>query len=114
VKKPQAFRHSTLRKELLPSVEFHTIWHALDAELPPKEACKVMVGLLHIAAQEDCEQALAQRVLTTLNEGKPISLSQLQSHFQKSATVIPDVVIVQHTLTHYNQCIPSQQEIAHA
>jgi hypothetical protein len=114
VKKPQAFRHSMLRNELLPSVEFHAIWHALDGSLSPKEACKVMVGLLHIAAQEDCEQALARWVLAALREGKSVSLSQLQSRFTKSAIAIPDVVITQHVLAYYDQCIPGQQEVTHA
>lgn len=114
VKKPQAFRHSALHKELLPSVEYHAIWQALDSALSPKEACKVMVGLLHIAATGDCEQALAARVLGLLKEGKSVSLSQLQGHFKTPAATIPKVVIIQHALTHYNQCIPSQQEVAHA
>jgi hypothetical protein len=114
VKKPQAFRHSVLRNELLPSVEFHAIWHTLDRTLSPKEACKVMVGLLHIAAQEDCEQALARWVLSAFNEGTSVSLSQLQRRFTKSTVVIPDVVIIQHTLAYYDQCIPSQQEVVHA
>lgn len=113
VKKPQAFRHSVLRNELLPSVEFHAIWHALDRTLSPKEACKVMVGLLHIASQEDCEQMLARWVLSALNEGKSVSLSQLQNRFTKSTAVIPDVVITQHALAYYDQCIPAQQEVAH-
>jgi len=113
-KKPQAFRHSKLHKELLPSVEYHTIWRALDETLSPKEACKVMVGLLHIAAQEDCEQTLAQCVLGALNEGKPILLSQLQGHFKRSVVTIPEVVITQHALTYYNQCIPNLQESTHA
>jgi hypothetical protein len=103
-----------LRNELLPSVEFHAIWHALDGSLSPKEACKVMVGLLHIAAQEDCEQALARWVLAALREGKSVSLSQLQSRFTKSAIAIPDVVITQHVLAYYDQCIPGQQEVTHA
>jgi hypothetical protein len=114
VKKPQAFRHSALRKELLPSMGYHTIWHALDSQLPPKEACKVIVGLLHLAAQEDCEQALAQCVLESLDEGKPIVLSQLQQRFKKQVASIPDIAVVQHNLAYYNHWIPNQQEATHA
>lgn len=114
VKKPQAFRHSALRKELLPSLGYHVIWHALDAQLSPKEACKVMVGLLHLAAQEDCEQALAQYVLELLDEDKQIVLSQLQRQFKKRITPLPDIVVVQHPLAHYNHWIPKQPEVVHA
>lgn len=113
VKKPQAFRHSALRQELLPSLGYHVIWQALDSQLPPKEACKVMVGLLYLAAQEDCEQALAQCVLEGLDEGQPIVLSQLQRQFKKGRVLVPEVSVVQHPLAHYNHWIPRQQEVAH-
>jgi hypothetical protein len=109
VKKPQAFRNSTLRKEILPSLDYHIIWHALDTQLSPKEACKVMVGLLHIAAKENCEQELARWVLDLLNENKPISLSTLQRQFNKAVISIPDVSVTQHSLVHYNLCIPSYE-----
>jgi hypothetical protein len=112
VKKPQAFRNSTLCKELLPNLDYHAIWHALDTQLPPKEACKMMVGLLHIAANEDCEEELARWVLALLDENKPISLSRLQCHFKKSIISIPEVVVAQHSLAHYNLCIPSHEETA--
>lgn len=113
-KKPQAFRHSALRKELLPSLEYHRIWHALDSQLPPKEACKVMVGLLHLAAQEDCEQALAQCVLESLDDNKSIILSQLQRRFKKHMTPVPDIAVTQHPLAHYNAWIPTELEVINA
>jgi hypothetical protein len=114
VKKPQAFRHSALREELLPSLSYHIIWHRLDTQLPPREACKVMVGLLHLAAQEDCEDALAQYVLELLDDCKPVLLSQLQRRFKRQVAPIPEVTVVQHALASYNHCIPNQQEAVHA
>ncbi|MEK6205031.1 MAG: IS21 family transposase, partial [Amylibacter sp.] len=42
VKKPQAFRHCVLRDDLLPNNEYRAIWQTLDAQLTPKEACKLM------------------------------------------------------------------------
>lgn len=41
-----------------------------------------MVGLLYLAAKEDFKQTLAQCVLESLNEGRPILLSQLQQRFK--------------------------------
>lgn len=114
VKKPQAFRHSMLRKELLPSLGYHIIWQALDRELPPKEACKIMVGILHLAAQENCEQSLAQYVLELLDDNTSIVLSQLQQRFKKQPVSIPDITIAQHSLAHYNSCIPNQPGVSHA
>jgi hypothetical protein len=50
VKKPQAFRHSVFRDELFPRLVFRRAWEALDAGLEPRKACRVYVGLLHLAA----------------------------------------------------------------
>ncbi len=113
VKKPQAFRYSALRQELLPSMDYHKIWQYLDSHLPPKEACKLIVGLLHLAAEEDCEQDLAKWVLGLVDAGQTLSLSQLQRHFKKQTVCIPNITVPQAGLSHYNSCIPNQQEIAH-
>lgn len=40
VNKPQAFRHSALRKELLPSLDYHIIWHELDPSCRPRKPAK--------------------------------------------------------------------------
>ena len=55
VKKPQAFRHSVFREELFPRPVFRRAWEALDARLEPRKACRVYVGLLHLAAMHGCE-----------------------------------------------------------
>lgn len=109
IKKPQAFRHSVLRDELLPNMQYHVIWQALDARLPAKEACKLMVGLLHLAAKEDCEKALAESVVRLLAEDKLISLVQLEQRFKSQARIpAPSINVAQHDLACYNECIPSQ------
>jgi len=59
VKKPQAFRHSVFRDELFPRPAFRRAWEKLDATLDPRKACRVYVGLLHLAAMHACEAALA-------------------------------------------------------
>lgn len=107
VKKPQAFRYSALQSELLPSMDYHKIWEYLDAELSPKAACKLIVGLLYLAATEDCERELAQYVLVLVNTGQEVSLSHLQTRFTKQTTTVPDIVVTQHCLANYNNCIPS-------
>jgi hypothetical protein len=58
IKKPQAFRHSVFRDELFPRSVFRRAWEALDARLEPRKACRVYVGLLHLAAMHGCEAAL--------------------------------------------------------
>ncbi len=115
VKKPQAFYQSVMRNELLPSVDYHAIWDHLVAKYPPRDACRLIVGLLHLAAQANCEQALASQVLRLIHEEKEISLTQLQANFkQRRLSTPPPIAVKQHDLMSYNQCIPTMMEIAHA
>src|SRR5271167_734292 len=59
IRKPQAFRHSVFRDELFPSSIFRRTWETLDQRLDPQKACRVYVGLLHLAARQGCEAVLA-------------------------------------------------------
>jgi hypothetical protein len=110
VKKPQAFRYSALQSELLPSLDYHKIWEYLNAQLSPKAACKLIVGLLYLAASEDCELDLAQYVLVLINSGQEVALSHLQTRFKKQTTSAPDIMVMQHCLANYNSFIPNMQE----
>jgi len=69
VKKPQAFRHSVFRDELFPRPVFRRAWETLDARLEPRKACRVYVGLLHLAAMHGCEAALADHLAAVLDGG---------------------------------------------
>jgi hypothetical protein len=110
-KKPQAFRYSQLRDDLLPSSTYRSIWLAVDKVMPPTEACKFIVGLLQLAALHDCENSLGEAVLAALNEGKPLSLVSLQKQFCKEPGKLSrDVQITHVSLENYNQCIPQQSE----
>src|SRR5712672_1952741 len=62
VKKPQAFRRSVFRDELFPHPIFRHAWEVLDERLEPRKACRVYVGLLHLAAMHGCEAALAEHL----------------------------------------------------
>lgn len=115
VKKPQAFRYSQHRDALLPTDDYKIIWSHLNKTLATKESCKAMVGLLHIAASQDCEKELAHTVLELMSDNKPIVLTQLQEKFRK--TVLqppPELNIKQHQLKSYNDLIPCAREVYHA
>ena len=81
VRKPQAFRHSQLRDDLLPTATYRRIWAEIDARLEPRAACKCMVGILALAARADCEQALGGYVLSRLEAGEVPSLLALEQRF---------------------------------
>jgi hypothetical protein len=115
VKKPQAFRYSQLRDDLLPDATYRLIWQAIDKIMAPQEACKFIVGLLHLAATHNCEKILGEMVADTLESGKQISLAHLQKQFCKRPNHPQlELEIVHHPLEKYNQLIPqSYQEIRH-
>ena len=74
-----------------------------------------MVGLLHLAATEDCEQALAEIVLEKVVDHLPFVLSELQEQFRKASIPRPtEIQVKQHMLSTYNDFIPNYQEVRHA
>ena len=62
VRKPQAFRYSQIRDDLLPTEEYKRIWAYVDEHLPGKTACKFIVGLLYLAAKTNKEEIISNEV----------------------------------------------------
>ena len=81
-RKPQAFRYSQLRDDLLPNTTYRQIWAELDARLEPRAACKRIVAILALAARADCEQALGAYLLRRLAVGQVPGLLELERRFE--------------------------------
>lgn len=103
VKKPQAFRYSRLRDDLLPNDDYRKIWRYVDSHMEAKSACRFIVGLLHLAATQDCEAALADAVLTKITLQQVLTLPALQAQFgQVQHTIAPTIEVNQHALQAYD------------
>lgn len=115
VKKPQAFRYSQLRDDLLPSDDYQRIWQYIDDTMEAKSACRFMTGVLYLAASCDCEVELAQAILAKIEQGVSLSLSSLQAKFaeSKDAPTVPVVNVVQHSLQQYDELL-IPKEVCHA
>lgn len=113
VRKPQAFRYSRLREDLLPNEAYKKIWMHVDKNMPSREACKFMVGLLHLSAEKACEESLSTEVLALIEENKPLILNQLQLHHhdQRSALSFPAIDVERSVLASYNDLMT--QEATH-
>ena len=115
VRKPQAFRYSQLRDDLLPNAVYQQIWAYIDQQLEPRAACKRIVGILSLAVRADCEQPLGAYLQRRIAEGKLPSLHQLEQRFDPSASSeLPDGLDSdqpQHTLASYDTLMPSSQEV---
>jgi len=112
VKKPQAFRYSQLREDLLPSSVYRQIWETVNEDMDAKLACKFIVGLLHLAATENCEQALGEVVLHCIAQKKLLRLCDFQDQFKKSAAPLP-IEINHSSLKSYDLLASSSQAVSH-
>jgi hypothetical protein len=104
-KKPQALRHLVYRDELFPRSAYARTWRALDAGLPPRQACRVMVGLLDLAATGACEAALADCLEAILGAGQLPDLGVLKNAFAPKTPQVVDVTIPAPDLAAYNHLL---------
>ncbi len=82
-RKPQAFRFSQLRDDLLPSDTYRFIWEQLDQTLDPRAACKAIVGILSLANRTDRETELGDYILEKMATNCIPALHELQKKFDK-------------------------------
>jgi transposase InsO family protein len=102
VKKPQAFRHSVFREHLFPRDAYRRAWEALDARLDPRRACRVYVGLLHLAAMNGCEARLAEHLDAVLGDGALPELETARAAVAPVPTAPPAVAVPAPDLAGYD------------
>jgi transposase InsO family protein len=117
VRKPQAFRYSQIRDDLLPNASYQRIWAEIDRQLEPRAACKRMVGILSLAARTDCEQSLGTYLQSQIAQGQLPSLYQLEQRFDPNvASTVPDGPgpgCIQHALSAYDVLMPASSMEVH-
>ena len=111
IHKPQAFRFSRLRDDLLPNEDYRQIWRHVDQQLEPHKACRYIVRLLHLAATEQCQDALGRYVLKQIANGRLPSELQCRRRFTGEATVIPLISGKQHDLDSYDQLLTEPKAV---
>ena len=110
--KPQAFRYSQLREDLLPNATYRAIWRHLDSHLEPRAACKRIVGILALAARAECEEALGEYLSGRIAAGHIPSLHVLEQRFDPAGATGAsgdDHALggEQHALSLYDQLLPA-------
>jgi hypothetical protein len=105
IRKPQAFRHSVFRDELFPSSTFRRAWETLDQRLEPRKACRVYVGLLHLAAMQGCEAALADHLAGVLDAGGIPDLEVAHTAVVPPITAAPAVRVPAPNLAIYDELL---------
>ncbi len=110
VKKPGAFYNSKFRDDLLPNENYIFIWKHVSGGMTRQEACRFMVGLLYLAATQNCESKLGETVVELIQNGKLLKLTDLQNQFNLNKPIMPNITVSQHNLNMYNQFIPNLYE----
>ncbi len=114
-RKPQAFRYSQLREDLLPNATYRAIWQHVDRHLEARAACKYIVGILALAARAECEQALGAYLSAQIGAGSIPALQALEQRFE-SRRPVGDCVDPhalhdgQHPLWVYDSLLPSHRQ----
>ncbi len=109
VKKPQAFRFSQLREDILPTPVYKKIWSYLEKEIRGRLSCKIIVGLLSIAAKYDCEDKLSNIVCKQIEKNIVPDLNKLEAIFSKERKkhALEDIQVKQHELCDYDELLVS-------
>jgi hypothetical protein len=92
-RKPQAFRGLVFRDDLFPREAYRRTWERLDQALSPRNACKVIVGLLELAGNYGVEAELAQRLDVLLELGDLPDLEALFAEFAPRQAECPIVLV---------------------
>ena len=105
--KPQAFRFSQFRDDLLPTAQYRQLWRLAEQQFTPQDACKWMVAVLRFAADYDCEGSLAYELMQQAEQGQLPDLTSLQAKYCQHATP-PAIPLRQHQVTDYDQLLTGQ------
>jgi transposase InsO family protein len=104
--KPQAFRFSQFRDDLLPSPQYKQLWALAEEQFDPRMACKWIVSVLRIAYENDCESLLAVELLLEADRTRLPELKTLQERYL-NIVAPPKIPVRQHKATDYDELLQS-------
>lgn len=90
---------------MFPRTEYRLTWERLSEKLPERQACKVMVGLLDLAARGACEVELAHVLGDLLQADTLPELEGLAEKFSPKETPVPEVKVQLPALADYDSLI---------
>ena len=105
-RKPRAFLHCQWQQDILPDEQWRSLWQELRAKFDADTAARLVVEALYLAAVHNLQNAVADYLERQLQLGL-LSLSGLQQQFALTATSTPSLVIEQHSLSVYDQFLPT-------
>ncbi len=100
-RKPGAFARWVFRDDAFPRTIYRQTWETLSAELPEREACKIIVGLLSLAA-DGYEAALAAELEQLHARNELPNLEALTQQLAPRQSEIPSVTVALPALATYD------------
>ncbi|WP_454693476.1 IS21 family transposase [Achromobacter aegrifaciens] len=114
-KKPMALLNLVYRDKLFPRPPYRHAYEALSAALPERQACKVIVELLALAHDRNCEAELATELERALQHGDLPDLADLRTRFSPDPARLPVITVTPVQLGSYEALISNEQVVeAHA
>ncbi len=113
--KPQAFRFSQFRDDILPNAQYRQLWQKAQQQFTPQDASKWMVAVLRIACDHDCEESLGDELALQAAHGDLPDLKSLQARYL-TPNAPPEIPLRQHAVADYDQLLTGQwmqQEVCH-
>lgn len=91
--KPMALLSLVYRDQLFPRDAYRRAFDWLLERMPPRAACKIMVGLLALAHERGCEAELGAVLSEHLDAGQTPDLAALRQRFSPDPASLPVVVV---------------------
>lgn len=92
-RKPMALLNLVYRDQLFPRQAYRQTFEALLERLSERQACRIMVELLAIAHERNCEAELAGELAAGLQAGQLPDMAALRTRFAPDPAQLPDVVV---------------------
>jgi hypothetical protein len=105
-RKPRAFLHCQWQQDILPDEQWRSLWQQLRANFEADMAARLVVEALYLAAVHNLQKIVADYLEQQLNLGL-LTLSGLQQQFSLPAITPPSLVTKQHSLSIYDQFLPT-------
>lgn len=105
--KPQAFRFSQFRDDILPDAHYRQLWSLAEAQFTPSMACKWIVNVLRIAHENDCQAWLARELLEEAQHLELPALEILQERYLPHSRA-PQIPVRQHSVLDYDGLLEGQ------
>jgi hypothetical protein len=107
-RKPGALLNLVYRDQLFPREAFRRTWDMLLTTQPPRQACRIMVGLLALAHDRSCEAELAVALDIMLTAGELPDLAALRERFGPAAATPPAVSVALPAIVTYDALLGAE------